>query len=242
MSATRSSRRGRRGGSSRPGTGRSGRADLPAAAGLLQRAVDVDSDDDRTQLQAMFELARALIRRGELERADSYLLAAIEHARRGRRPRDPRAGTARPQLASRTASTPTRPSRTSSRRRSRSPPRSRDPTSSRRSLPRTREIGTCKFQLGRAGEGELDLERAAEIARELGRHRAPSRHDGSAAPTGGWGPMPRAEGVALCEELLVGRLCERRAQGAGAPDPRAVPGDARRRRGISSRGRGRVER
>ena len=31
--------------------------------------------------------------------------------------------------------------------------------------------------------------------------------------------MPAPDGVALCEELLVGRLRERRAQGAGTPDP-----------------------
>ena len=57
-----------------------GRADLPAAAGLLKRTVDVRSADDRMHIQAMFELARVLMRRGELERADSLLLATIELA------------------------------------------------------------------------------------------------------------------------------------------------------------------
>ena len=58
-----------------------GRADHPAAAGLLQRAVDVRSDDDRMHLRAMFELARVFLRRAEFERAESQLLATIELAR-----------------------------------------------------------------------------------------------------------------------------------------------------------------
>ncbi len=46
------------------GTRALGRADQPAAAGLLQRAVDVRSADDRMHLRAMFELARVFIAPG----------------------------------------------------------------------------------------------------------------------------------------------------------------------------------
>ena len=55
-----------------------GRADHAAAGGLLQRAVEVHSADDRTQLRAMFQLARVLMRR---RRVRACRLAASRHDR-----------------------------------------------------------------------------------------------------------------------------------------------------------------
>ena len=60
----------------------------------------------------------------------------------------------------------------------------------------------CKFQLGRAGEGEVDLERAAELAREMGDAVLLREVMGSRLRPAGWGPMPASEGVVLCEVLL----------------------------------------
>ncbi len=84
------------------------------------------------------------------------------------------------------------------------------------------EIGMCKFQLGRAGEGEVDLERAAELARRVGRRRASSRGDGIAAATGGLGPDARVRWRRSLRGTPLRRGCERGAQGAGAPDSRAA--------------------
>ncbi len=52
----------------------------------------------------------------------------------------------------------------------------------------------CKFQLGRAGEGEVDLERAAELAREMGDAVLLREVMGSRLRPAGWGPMPASEG------------------------------------------------
>ena len=125
------------------GTRALGRADHPAAGGLLQRAVDVRSADDRMHLRAMFMLARVFMRRGDFERAESQLLATIELARcgRGRSGFSPGPDWATTRCAY--ASTPPRPSRTSSRGHSRSPSRSRDRTSSQRSRPRTRRSASA---------------------------------------------------------------------------------------------------
>ena len=49
----------------------------------------------------------------------------------------------------------------------------------------------------------------------------------------GWGPMPASRGDRTVRGTSRGRRRERGAQGAGAPDPRTVPSDARRRRGIA---------
>jgi tetratricopeptide (TPR) repeat protein len=65
------------------------------------------------------------------------------------------------------------------------------------------EIGTSKFQLGRAGEGELDLERATEIAHRIRDRSLVGDTMGARLRPAGWGPMSARDGVALCEEILA---------------------------------------
>ena len=64
------------------GAGATGRADLPAAIRLLERGVDLLPADDPRRLEVLPELAHALTRRGELERAQAILRSAIDEARR----------------------------------------------------------------------------------------------------------------------------------------------------------------
>ena len=177
------------------------RADHPAAAGLLQRAVSVRSPDDRVHLRAMFELARVFMRRGEFEPADPQLLATIELARavgdegilaRARlgynslRVRVDSAATVEDELAEALEIAD-----------------SLEGTDERAALVTAlTEVGTCKFQLGLAGEGEVDLERAAELAREMGDAVLLREVMGARLRPAGWGPMPASDGVVLCEGLL----------------------------------------
>ena len=183
------------------GTRAMGRADHPAASGLLQRAVDVRSGDDRMHLQAMFELARVMLRRGELERADPQLLATIELARGvGDRGTLARAQLAYNSLRTRVDSGATVEDELA---------QALEIAASLRGSGELAalvhvyvEIGTCKFQLGRAGEGEVDLEHAAELARQNGDATLLREAMGARLRPVGWGPTPAAEGIALCETLL----------------------------------------
>ena len=64
------------------GAGAMGRADFPAAVRLLERGVDLLPADDPRRLEVLPDLAHALTRRGELERAQEILRSAIDEARR----------------------------------------------------------------------------------------------------------------------------------------------------------------
>ncbi len=183
------------------GTRALGRTDHPAAAGLLQRAVDVRGDD-RTHLVATYQLARVCLRRGEHERAGSQLQAAIELASAiGDQGILARAQLSHNSLRIRVDSDQTV-----------------EPTLAQalqiaESLEGTGElaalvhayveIGTCRFQLGRAGEGELDLERAGELAREMGDDALFREVMMARLRPAGWGPLPASDGVALCEGLIA---------------------------------------
>ncbi len=91
-----------------------------------------------------------------------------------------------------------------------------------------REIGTCKFMLGRAGEGEDDLERAFDIALDNWRRRAAARHDGSSPSPGRLGADARPAG-----RRSRARSSSRRdyanalLRAQALHDPRALAGDAR---------------
>ena len=149
----------------------------------------------------MFELARVFMRRGEFELADPQLLATIELARavgdegilaRARlgynslRVRVDSAATVEDELAEALEIAD-----------------SLEGTDERAALVTAlTEVGTCKFQLGLAGEGEVDLERAAELAREMGDAVLLREVMGARLRPAGWGPMPASDGVVLCEGLL----------------------------------------
>jgi tetratricopeptide (TPR) repeat protein len=178
-----------------------GRADLPAATNLLQRAVDLGRDDDPPHLEAMFALGQVLVRRGELERADDLLPSVIEAAREaGDEGILARARLAYNSLQSRVDSDASVENELE------------DALEIAASLEGSQElaalvavhagIGTCKFQLGRAGEGEHDLARAFEIALTTGDSALLRDTMGSRLRPAGWGPMPALHGIALVEELL----------------------------------------
>jgi class 3 adenylate cyclase/predicted ATPase len=177
------------------------RADHRAAAGLLQRAVDVRSADDDGHLRAMFELARTLLRRGEFERADAQLIATIELARAvGDQGILARTQLARNSLRVRVDSAATVEDELA---RALEIAALLDGSNQVAALATAyTEIGTCKFQLGRAGEAEVDFERATELARELGDGVLLREVLGARLQPMGWGPMPAPDGIAMCEALL----------------------------------------
>ena len=178
------------------------RAHLAAAAGLLQRGTDLLTVEDPRRLEALPDLARALVRRGELERAEDVLREAIEGAREiGDERIDARARLTLNSLQT-----------------------SNDPDASvenelaealeiAASMERVgdlstlaqayRQIGLCRFMLGHAGEGEKDLERSAELARRaedsFAEHAALSA---SLRPIA-YGPTHAVDGIAFCDMLLT---------------------------------------
>ena len=183
------------------GAGAAGRADLPAAVRLLERGVDLLPADDPRRLEVLPELAYAHTRRGELERAQEILRSAIEEARR--------VGNEGVEAYARLDLL---------RIRTRVDPESKvedelsealeiaaalEPTDDLANLSRAyREIGMARFMLGRAGEGEADLEQSAALA-----HRAGDSVLERAALVArlrpvAWGPTPADAGIAICDLLL----------------------------------------
>ena len=181
------------------------RADLPAATGLLHRGIDLLSDGDPTRLDALPDLALALVRRGELERADSILRSAIGEARG--------AGDTRSQARIRLAANSVR---------ARMDPDASvegelrealeiatflEQTGDVSTLARAyMEIGMCRFQLGHAGDGEIDLERATELARQVGDTSMERSALNSRLRPIAWGPTAAPDGIAYCTMLLESEI------------------------------------
>ena len=184
------------------GTAALGRADLAAAAGMLQRGIDLLPVDDPRRLEALPELAVALARRGELERADATVRAAMEEARSAgndpiesrirlvfnsiRTRMDPEASVEREldealQIASALERS------------------GGDLATLARAYT---QIGLCRFQLGHAGEGEIDLERAAKLARQVDDRSLERAALNARLRPIAWGPTPAEAGVAFCTMLL----------------------------------------
>ena len=183
------------------GMGALGRADHPGAVALLQRGVGLLPDDDPRGIEARLDLALALVRRGELERAEGPLRTALEQARLlGDRGLEARARLAYNSL------------------RMRSHPDARvehelaealeiaqwlEPTGDLRNLARANiEIGTSRFMIGHAGEGALDLTRATELARQAGDTALEREASNARLRLVAWGPTPASEGLEFCIALL----------------------------------------
>jgi class 3 adenylate cyclase/tetratricopeptide (TPR) repeat protein len=177
------------------------RADLPAAYGFLQRAVDLGGDD-RMHLQAMFALAQVLARRGELERAGALLPDVVEAARAvGDQSLLAQARLAHNTLRIRMDSEATVEGELEE---AVAILASLEGSGAPAALVTAyAEIGTCKFQLGRAGEGEDDLARAFEIALTTGDSTLLRDTMGARLRPAGWGPMPAPQGITLVEEVLA---------------------------------------
>ena len=178
-----------------------GRADVPGAVALLQRGVDLLPDDEPANIEARIVLAEALVRRGELERAEAPLRAAIERAR----VLGDRVLEARARLASNSLRTRTDPDA-----------RVEDElaealeiaawmeaTGDLPNLARVHiEIGTCRFMAGHAGEGAVDLRRAVELARRAGDTALEREASNAWLRLIAWGPTPASEGVEFCTTMI----------------------------------------
>ena len=64
----------------------------------------------------------------------------------------------------------------------------------------------CRFMLGRAGEGEVDLERSAEFARQAGDTALERAALVARLRPVAWGPTPADVGIAFCDALLSGEV------------------------------------
>jgi class 3 adenylate cyclase/tetratricopeptide (TPR) repeat protein len=177
------------------------RADFAAAKGLIGRAIDLLGEGDPMRLTALLALPQALTRLGELEQAELVLRSAVADARgAGNEPIEARARLALDFVRSRLYPDV----------------ETEDLLRAALELAVTLErvgdrvgladahlrIGMCRFMLGRAGDGQLDLERAVELAREVG-NKAVERGALSAMlrPIA-YGPTPAGEGVAFCDLLV----------------------------------------
>jgi class 3 adenylate cyclase/tetratricopeptide (TPR) repeat protein len=183
------------------GHGAVGRADFFAAVGLLDRAIGHLGEEDPVRLEAQCDLAEAHARRGELERAQAVLTSAMETARRvGNESLWARARLLFNSLRSRVDPSASVEDELEQ---ALEIAASLEGTGDLSTLARAyTEMGMSRFMLGRAGEGDADLERAADIA-----HRAGDRVSERAALNSrlrpiAWGPTPAGEGIAFCTELL----------------------------------------
>jgi class 3 adenylate cyclase/tetratricopeptide (TPR) repeat protein len=183
------------------GIGALGRADFPAAVGLLQRGVDLLPPDDSRGLEARPDLAMALVRRGELERAEKYLRATIDDAREvGNNDVEARARIAYNRLRSRIdPESPVEAELEAALEIASSLESTGDLSNLSRAYS---EIGMCRFMLGHAGDGDADLRRAADLARQAGSGALEREALLSRLRPIAWGPMSAEEGFAFCTTLL----------------------------------------
>ena len=180
-----------------------GRADLPAASSLLQRAVDLGGNgSDGTHVKAMLALGQVLVRRGELEQANDLLASVIEAARAaGDEGVLSQARLGYNSLQTRVDSDASVEAELEE---AMEIAASLEGSQELAALVTVHlEIGTCKFQLGRAGEGEDDLARAVDIALTTGDDALLRDTMAARLRPAGWGPMPAPQGIALVEELLA---------------------------------------
>jgi class 3 adenylate cyclase/tetratricopeptide (TPR) repeat protein len=184
------------------GLGALGRADLPAAGALLQRAADTAGDDYAIRARALLANFQVLVRRGEFERAGALLPPAIDAAREaGDVGVLARAHVGYNSLRVRVDPAATVEDELAEALRIVSELEGSDELAALATA--HAEVGTCKFQLGRAGEGERDLERAFRVALRAGDQALMRDAMAARLRPAGFGPMPAAEAVALCRELLA---------------------------------------
>jgi class 3 adenylate cyclase/predicted ATPase len=187
------------------GSGALGRADFHAAAGLLQRGVDLLPVGVPMRLDGMLDLAQAHTRRGELERAESVLQATIDEARdTGSDGVEARARLAYNSLRTRVDQDATVEDELAEAVEIAALfERGGDlPNLSRAYM----ETGMARFMLGRAGEGDADVARAIDLAREVGDRTLEREALNVRLRPIAWGPAPAATGIAYCTSLLESEL------------------------------------
>jgi len=187
------------------GKGALGRADLHAGASLLQRGVDLLPAGDSARLDALVDLAQTHQRRGALERTDALLRATITEARAAGDERS----EGRARLAFNSLVTRVDPNSSVEDRLSKAVEiaASFERSGALAYLARAHaDIGMCRFMLGHAAEGEADLRKAAELAREVGDRGLEREVLNTRLRPIAWGPTPAAEGVAYSEMLVESEI------------------------------------
>ena len=164
---------------------------FPAAIAFLRRGVDLLTAR-RSSSHGRSVVARPSAARSRRVRARGRGTASSARPRRdGRRSRRLRSGPAPAREHRDGEREPRRARRCDSRTVRRARPGARgDSATSRRSPSPTRAIGTSRFVLGRAAEGEADLERAAELARQAGEVSEELRALNALLRPKLWGPAP----------------------------------------------------
>ena len=174
---------------------------FPAAIAFLHRGVDLLRPEDPRRTAALSSLGQALLGRGEFARAGEALRAAASAAATtGDRAGEIRAQLLLGSIAWRTGTTASTEIRLAE---------------VLEVVPELQElgdlatlalayatIGTSRFVLGRAAEGEADLERAAELARQAGEVSEELRALNALLRPKLWGPAPAETLLALCDEIL----------------------------------------
>jgi class 3 adenylate cyclase/tetratricopeptide (TPR) repeat protein len=212
------------------------RADFAAAKGLLGRAIDLLGEDSMRS-RALLALPQALTRLGELEQAELVLRSAVAEAHgAGDVPVEARARLALDFVRARLYPDVETEDLL---REALGLSVTLERVGDRAGLADARlRIGVCRFMLGRGGDGRLDLERAAELAREVGDEAIERAALSAMLRPIAYGPTPAGEGVAFCD-LLVDSDLANVADKAHALQVRALllamQGDFDAARGSSAR-------
>jgi class 3 adenylate cyclase/tetratricopeptide (TPR) repeat protein len=177
------------------------RADVSAAITLLRRGVDLLAADDPRQAAALQVLGQALMRRGEYRDADDVLRAALSAAEAA----GDRSTAIRAQLLLGDIASRTDPTATTERGLALALELATElePTDDLATLAFAYEaIGMCRFVLGRAAEGEADLERSVALARGADDLVQERRTLSTLLRPKLWGPAPAREVLTLCDSIL----------------------------------------
>ncbi len=177
------------------------RSDAPAAISLLDRALGVLPKENPVRPKLECDLGLALSDRGEFGRAEAVLSEARTVAEAQNEPALAAVATLRSTwIRLMTGSTPIEESK----------------TEVRESVHKLEELGhedalaeaysflgTLLFWTGRCAEGTEALERAVALARQAGDDKVASRSLTWLLVGAVWGPMPVADGLALCDRVLA---------------------------------------
>ena len=185
------------------GRGALWRADYPAAVALLQRAVDLLPERDG--LEALPDLAHALNRQGEYDRAEATLGLALERARHaGSLDVEARALLSLNSLRMRIDSDVGTEAVLEGALEIAASARQRGDLAT---LARALETAAnCRFQLGRAGESEAGLEETIALARSIGDVEVERSAMSSRLRPMAWGPTPARDGIAYCTTVYESEI------------------------------------
>jgi tetratricopeptide (TPR) repeat protein len=181
------------------------RADLAAARGLFERGIELLPEGDPMRRAGLLGLPVVLARLGELERAEDAARSAIADARSaGNVSAEARARLQLNFIRSRLhREFSTQEMLDDALELAAILERAGDTAGVADACVR---IGMCRFMLGRGGEGRIDLERAAELARDAGDEALERSALIARLRPIAYGPTPAGEGIAFCGLLVESDL------------------------------------